>query len=143
VAIEKLLSRTVRARDLDAALRDDGRARPLGEWLRFGGVSREHLLRAEPRLAQADPALLDLAIDDARYAPYLDRQDAEVRAVRAAGRAPIPADLDYAAIPGLSNEMIERLEAARPADLDSAGRIRGITPAALAVILAHTQKRAA
>jgi tRNA uridine 5-carboxymethylaminomethyl modification enzyme len=141
--IETLLSRSLRARDLDADLRDDGKARPLGEWLRFGGVTREHLLAAEPRLAEADPALIDLAIDDARYAPYLERQDSEVRAVRSAGRTPIPAGLDYRAIPGLSNEMVERLAAARPADLDSAGRIRGITPAALAVILAHTQKRAA
>ncbi|MBS0505623.1 MAG: hypothetical protein JSS55_17865, partial [Proteobacteria bacterium] len=46
-------------------------------------------------------------------------------------------------IPGLSNEMVEKLEAARPADLASAARIRGITPAALAVILAHSRKRAA
>ncbi|MBA2920931.1 tRNA uridine-5-carboxymethylaminomethyl(34) synthesis enzyme MnmG [Sphingomonas sp. MAH-20] len=142
-AIRALLSRTFRAGELDSGLRDDGRARSLGEWLRFGGVTRDHLLAAEPRLAGADPDLLDLATDDARYAPYLERQEAEVRAIRAAGRAPIPADLDYSAIPGLSNEMVERLDAARPADLESAGRIRGITPAALAVILAHTQKRAA
>ncbi|GAO40093.1 tRNA uridine 5-carboxymethylaminomethyl modification enzyme MnmG [Sphingomonas changbaiensis NBRC 104936] len=142
-SIESMLSRPVRARELDAELRDDGRARPLGDWLRFGGVSREHLLAAEPRLADADPAMLDVAIDDARYAPYLERQDAEVRAVRSAGRVAIPADLDYGTVPGLSNEMVERLDAARPADLESAGRIRGITPAALAVILAHTQKRAA
>jgi tRNA uridine 5-carboxymethylaminomethyl modification enzyme len=141
--IESLLSRRVRARDLDPALKDDGRTRSLGEWLRFGGVTREHLLAAESALGESDPELLELAIDDARYAPYLERQDAEVRAIRSAGRAPIPASLDYRTIPGLSNEMVERLEAARPADLESAGRIRGITPAALAVILAHTQKRAA
>jgi tRNA uridine 5-carboxymethylaminomethyl modification enzyme len=142
-AVGALLSRSVRARDLGADLRDDGRARSLAEWLRFGGVTRDHLVVVQPRLTEADAALLDLAIDDARYAPYVERQDAEVRAIRAAGRAPIPADIDYRAIPGLSNEMVERLEAARPGDLESAGRIRGITPAALAVILAHTQKRAA
>jgi tRNA uridine 5-carboxymethylaminomethyl modification enzyme len=141
--IEALLSKPLRARDLSAELRDDGRTRSLAEWLRFGGVGREHLLAAEPRLADADSELLELAIDDARYAPYLARQEAEVRAIRAAGRAPIPTDIDYRAIPGLSNEMVERLEAARPADFESAGRIRGITPAALAVILAHTQKWAA
>jgi len=142
-AIESLLSKGVRARDLDPELKDDGRTRSLGEWLRFGGVTRDHLLAVEPALGESDQDLFELAIDDARYGPYLERQDAEVRAIRAAGRAPIPAGLDYRAIPGLSNEMVERLEAARPADLESAGRIRGITPAALAVILAHTQKRAA
>jgi tRNA uridine 5-carboxymethylaminomethyl modification enzyme len=141
--IVTLMSRSVRAREMSGDLRDDGRARTLAEWLRFGGVDREHLLAAEPQLESVDGALLDLAIDDARYAPYLERQEAEVRAMRSAGRVPIPAGIEYRAIPGLSHEMVERLEAARPTDLESAGRIRGITPAALAIILAHTQKRAA
>jgi tRNA uridine 5-carboxymethylaminomethyl modification enzyme len=143
-AVGILLGRTARARDLEGAgLEDSLQARPLVEWLRFGGVAREHLIAIEPRLGQVDRDIIDQAIEDARYAPYLERQDAEVRAVRAAGRTPIPFDTDYAGIPGLSNEMIERLNSAQPADLASAGRIRGITPAALAVILAHTQKRAA
>lgn len=140
--IDGLLGKRVRARDLDPELRDDGQARSLSDWLRFG-IGRAQLLAIEPSLASADSALLEVAIENGRYAPYLERQDAEVRALRAAARAPIPAGIDYRAIPGLSNEMIERLDAARPADLESAGRIRGITPAALAVILAHTQKRAA
>ncbi|MFD1610222.1 tRNA uridine-5-carboxymethylaminomethyl(34) synthesis enzyme MnmG [Sphingomonas tabacisoli] len=141
--IDALLAKPLRAREVTPELRDDGRTRSLAEWLRFGGVEREHLIAAEPALADADADLLNVAIDDARYAPYLERQETEVRAIRAAGRAPIPGNIDYRTIPGLSNEMVERLEAARPADLESASRIRGITPAALAVILAHTQKRAA
>lgn len=141
--IGALLSRRMRARDVSPDLRDDGQQRSLAEWLRFSGVSRTELLAAEPRLSGADAELLDIAVEDARYAPYLERQQAEVRAIKAAGRAPIPTAIDYRQIPGLSNEMIERLEAARPLDLESAGRIRGITPSALAVILAHTQKRAA
>jgi tRNA uridine 5-carboxymethylaminomethyl modification enzyme len=143
-AIAGLLARRTRAAELGVeGLRDDGRARSLGEWLRFGGVADDHVQAAEPRLAEHDAALVALAFEDARYAPYLERQDAEVRMLRSAGRAPIPADIDYRTIPGLANEMVERLEAARPSDLESAGRIRGITPAALAVILAYTQKRAA
>jgi tRNA uridine 5-carboxymethylaminomethyl modification enzyme len=143
-AIADLLARPLRAAELGVeGLRDDGRARSLGEWLRFGGVTDDHVRAAEPRLAEQDAPLVELVFEDARYAPYLERQDAEVRMLRSAGRAPIPADIDYRAIPGLANEMVERLEAARPPDLESAGRIRGITPAALAVILAHTQKRAA
>jgi tRNA uridine 5-carboxymethylaminomethyl modification enzyme len=142
--IRELMARSVRAGELDCAdLRDAGRSRSLAEWLRFGGVTRGHLCAVEPRLGDCPADLLDIAIDDARYAPYLERQQAEVSALRAAGGAPIPRDVDYRAMAGLSNEMVERLEAARPADLDSAARIRGITPAALAVILAHTQKRAA
>jgi tRNA uridine 5-carboxymethylaminomethyl modification enzyme len=142
--VQALLSKSVRARELPGAeLRDDGRARRLAEWLRFGGISREHVEASEPALRACDGGLVDLAIEDARYAPFLERQEAEVRALRAAGGTPIPVGFDYGAVPGLSNEMVERLEAARPADLESAARIRGITPAALAVILAYTQKRAA
>lgn len=141
--VAHLLQLKLRASALSAELRDDGRNRTLAEWLRFGGVDAEHVVRSQPKLRGFEPALLRIAFDDARYAPYLERQETEVRALRAAGRAPIPHDLDYRAIAGLSNEMVERLEAARPGDLEGASRIRGITPAALAVILAHSQKRAA
>jgi tRNA uridine 5-carboxymethylaminomethyl modification enzyme len=55
----------------------------------------------------------------------------------------IPADLDYAAVAGLSVEMIERLSAARPATLGAASRIRGVTPAALAAILVRSRRKAA
>lgn len=142
-AIAALLARSVRAREISGELRDDGSARSLADWLRFDGVSKAELLGVQPKLADCDPGLLDIAIENARYAPYLERQDAEVRMMRAANGAAIPPHLDYRTIPGLSNEMVEKLEAARPADLASAARIRGITPAALAVILAHSRKRAA
>ena len=141
--IADLFRTSVRARDLSSDLRDDGRTRTLAEWLCFGGVERDHLFGVAPVLARVDPGLLDIAIDDARYAPYLARQDAEVRALRTAGNVRIKPDLDYRALPGLSNEMVEKLEAARPSDLDIAARIRGITPTALAIILAYSQKRAA
>ena len=56
---------------------------------------------------------------------------------------PIPAGLDYVSLPGLSNEMVERLSLARPATLGAAARVRGVTPAALAAILVHARRRAA
>lgn len=143
-AIRVLLARQCRAGELGIAdLRDDGRARPLAEWLRHNGVDEAAALRAVPALADAPEALRSEAIEDARYAPYLARQAAEVRSLRAGGGVPIPATVDFAAIPGLSTEMVERLTAASPRDLDAASRVRGITPAALAAILAFTQKRAA
>jgi tRNA uridine 5-carboxymethylaminomethyl modification enzyme len=83
------------------------------------------------------------ALDDARYAPYLARQQAEVERLRADAGTPLSSIHDYRTIGGLSNEMVERLEAARPADLAAASRIRGITPAALAAILVAAQRRAA
>jgi tRNA uridine 5-carboxymethylaminomethyl modification enzyme len=87
--------------------------------------------------------VLTEAQDDARYAPYLERQRAEVARLRADANTALDRIHSYRAIGGLSNEMIERLEAARPADLAEASRIRGITPAALAAILVAAQRRAA
>jgi tRNA uridine 5-carboxymethylaminomethyl modification enzyme len=83
------------------------------------------------------------ALDDARYAPYLARQRAEVERLRAEANTDLSGIHSYRAIGGLSNEMVERLEAARPGDLAAASRIRGITPAALAAILVAAQRRAA
>lgn len=142
--IDQLLATTVRAGALGVdAVKDDGRTRSLAEWLRFGGVDVAAITRVAPRLRAYPDELVNAAVEDSRYAPYLARQEAEVRALRGADHATIPADLDYAAIPGLSLEMVERLQAARPATFESARRLRGITPAALAAILAHAQKRAA
>jgi tRNA uridine 5-carboxymethylaminomethyl modification enzyme len=88
------------------------------------------------------PAVAE-AIDDAAYAPYLERQRDEV-AARARDRAvSIPASFDFSLVPGLSNEMRERLEAAGPADLDQASRISGITPAALSALHFALARRAA
>ena len=83
------------------------------------------------------------ALDDARYAPYLERQHAEVARVKAEANTSLHSIASYRSIGGLSNEMVERLEAARPADLAAASRIRGITPAALTAILVAAQRRAA
>ena len=80
---------------------------------------------------------------DRRYAPYVERQRREVERLRADDAIPLPADLTYATVPGLSLEMIERLQASRPGTLGQAGRIRGMTPAALTALLLHTRRRAA
>ncbi|HEX6603411.1 MAG TPA: tRNA uridine-5-carboxymethylaminomethyl(34) synthesis enzyme MnmG, partial [Sphingomicrobium sp.] len=80
---------------------------------------------------------------DALYAPYVERQQREWEAVRRDARVWIPADLDYAAIPGLSNEMAERLTAARPETLDQASRVHGVTPAALSAVYVAASRRAA
>jgi tRNA uridine 5-carboxymethylaminomethyl modification enzyme len=142
--LKAALERVCRAAELGVVgLRDDGRQRPLSEWLRHNGVDVAAALRVVPELAAFPADLLNEAVEDARYAPYLERQAAEVRSFASASAVAIAPDFDYGAIPGLSTEMVERLSAARPGDLDAARRVRGITPAALAAILAHTQKRAA
>ena len=107
------------------------------DWLRFPAVHPPIL-----GLAMEDEIVAE-AIEDARYAPYVARQDAEVAELRANDSVLLPADLDYASIPGLSSEMIDRLSASRPTSLGQAARVRGITPAALSAILLHSKRAVA
>ena len=80
---------------------------------------------------------------DALYAPYLERQRREWEALSRDSAVVLPLDLDFAGVPGLSNEAAERLALARPETLDQAARIAGITPAALAALHVAAARRAA
>ena len=115
----------------------------LREWLRFGGVGLAELAPWLSQASESDPELLAELAEDAAYAPYLARQESELKDLRAGEALPLADDFPYAAIPGLSREMVERLCRARPASLAAAGRVPGITPAALAVLLVHARRRAA
>ncbi|MBN8816116.1 MAG: tRNA uridine-5-carboxymethylaminomethyl(34) synthesis enzyme MnmG [Sphingomonas sp.] len=140
-AIDAAFARPITAAVLaHTGVGQDGARRTAGEWLRFPNVA---LADVVPDLDGVMTPILAEAIDDARYAPYVERQDAEVAELRASERATLREDLDFSVIPGLSTEMVERLAAARPATLAAAGRVRGITPAALTAILLHTNRRAA
>ncbi|HEX8308393.1 MAG TPA: tRNA uridine-5-carboxymethylaminomethyl(34) synthesis enzyme MnmG [Allosphingosinicella sp.] len=145
-AVERHLDALRTAAELKGAgveIRDDGVRRPLSDWLRYPELNSEALLRVVPALAQVPRPLLEEAVEDHRYAPYVERQRAEVARLRSDENVRIPADIDYSAIAGLSLEMVERLDSARPTSLGAARRIRGITPAALAAILVHSRRRAA
>ena len=140
-AVDRSLSRPVTASVLaHKGVAQDGARRAAREWLRFPGVDLADLASD---LADALTPVVAEAIGDARYAPYVDRQEAEVAELRSSERVTIGGDVDFAAIPGLSNEMVERLTAARPGTLAEAGRVRGVTPAALTAILLHASRRAA
>jgi len=98
------------------------------------------------RLSRIWPELQDFAFDvteqleiNAQYAGYLDRQDADVVAFRRDESRALPAGLDYRAVIGLSNEVRQKLETIRPVTLGQAGRIEGVTPAALTLVLAHVK----
>ncbi|WP_343526289.1 tRNA uridine-5-carboxymethylaminomethyl(34) synthesis enzyme MnmG [Sphingomonas sp.] len=124
-----------------AAIAQDGARRSAYEWLRFDGVTLAHV--AADAADGCDPAVVAETLEDARYAPYVERQAEEVARLRADEQIILPPSLDYAVIPGLSQEMIDRLSLARPATLAAASRIRGITPAALSAVLLHARKAAA
>ena len=112
------------------------------EWLKFPNLSLDALLPVSRETLECPATLISEMEQDGRYAPYLKRQESEIRELAANERVKIPADIVYSMIAGLSNEMVERLTNAQPDTLAAAARIRGITPAALAAILVHAKRSA-
>jgi tRNA uridine 5-carboxymethylaminomethyl modification enzyme len=123
-----------------AGARADQPAKPLRLWLAHDTIAPDALDRLLPAGFADDEIGIELA-EDAAYAPYLARHEAELRDLRASENLPIPSSFRFATVPGLSNEMVERLEAAGPDTLAAAGRVPGITPAALAALLVHARRR--
>jgi tRNA uridine 5-carboxymethylaminomethyl modification enzyme len=145
-AVEAILGRSLSGSELNERgipVPNDGVRRTLGEWLRFPALDARGLVALVPELSSHPAELLEEAVQDHRYAPYVERQQAEIARLRSDEAVRIPDSLDYRSIAGLSNEMVERLSSARPATLGAASRIRGITPAALAAILVHARRKAA
>ena len=140
------LKREVAAVELAAAglpVRRDAGRKALAEWLRFPDLDLPGVAAwLDPALEATSELALELA-EDAAYAPYLARQEGELRDLRASEAVRLGPEFPYARVPGLSIEMVERLAAARPANLAAAARIRGITPAALAAVLVFARRRAA
>ena len=118
----------------------DGKRRTAFELLAFPAVDLARLRGIWPELgALADPIARQLEVD-ARYASYVTRQDIDVAVLQREEGRKIPADFDYANISGLSNELAQKLTHARPATLAHAGRLDGMTPSALLLLLAHIRR---
>lgn len=124
------------------SVRQDGTKRSLFEWARFPEMEKT-IVDLAPLLAAADADLRDEILEDAHYAPYLERQSAEIAELQRNETIRIPPVFDYESVGGLSLEMRERLQTARPETLAAASRVGGITPAALAAILVHIRRRPA
>lgn len=120
-------------------INQDGVLRSATDLLAYPDISFAQIVAIWPELDSSDDLAEQLEID-ARYAHYLVRQDADIAAFRREEGLAIPADLDYAALTSLSNEMRLKLSKARPATLGQASRIEGITPAALGILLWHVKK---
>jgi len=121
----------------------DGQRRNVVELLAYPTIAFEDLARIWPQIGAWAPAVREQIEIDASYAGYLDRQAADAEAFRKDEDLRLPAELDYAAIGGLSNEVREKLAAVRPLTLGQAARIEGVTPGALTALLAHVRRRAA
>ena len=126
--------------DAGLNVRRDGGAKALSEWLRHDGIDLAVLEPWFGDVVYDDRVLAEEMAEDEVYAPYLARQDSELRDLRASEGLKLCANFPYAEIPGLSNEMVERLSAAAPATLAAAGRVPGVTPAALAALLVHARR---
>jgi tRNA uridine 5-carboxymethylaminomethyl modification enzyme len=129
------------------SLRADNATSRLGQAaLEAGCVSkrrREQIQRHFEARSGSGWGEIDEGRADALYAPYVARQEREWEVVQRDSRVWIPAELDFSAIPGLSNEMVERLNAASPETLDQASRVHGVTPAALSALYVAVSRRAA
>jgi tRNA uridine 5-carboxymethylaminomethyl modification enzyme len=89
-----------------------------------------------------DPRVAEQLEIQAKYAGYIDRQSDEVERQRHHEETRLPADMDYAAVHGLSNEVRQKLLLHRPVTLGQAARLSGVTPAAIALLLVHLKRRA-
>jgi len=118
----------------------DGRRRTAVELLAYPGIDLARLRSVWPEVGNIMPKIAAQLEVDARYASYVERQDADVLAFRKEEGVRIPGDFDYAAVASLSAEVRQKLERLRPATLAQASRMEGMTPAALMLLLAHLRK---
>ena len=136
----RLTPPALRARGI--VVNEDGVPRTAAELLAYPGIDHVRLCGVWPELAAISPAIAEQLEIDARYAGYLERQEADIRAFRKDEALALPVDLDYDAIGSLSAEIRSKLRSARPTTLGAAGRISGVTPAALVALLKYVRKAA-
>ena len=124
------------------AVNRDGRKRCAFELLSYPGVDVARLAAIWPEIGELDPAIAEQLAVDARYAVYVKRQELDIASFRKDEGIAIPCDFAYAALPGLSAELRQKLDRHRPSNLGQAARLDGMTPAALMLLLAHLKKGA-
>ena len=122
------------------ALNKDGQRRSAFEILSYPNIGIADLAKVWPRFAELNPKIAEQIEIDAKYDVYLSRQAADVAAYRRDESFALPDNLDYAGLPGLSNEVKQKLQTHRPRTIGHASRIDGVTPAALTLLVAHVRR---
>jgi len=122
------------------ALSRDGQRRTAFDLLSFPAIWIADVARIWPRLGELPPKIAEQLEIDAKYDVYLGRQAADIASLRRDEALELPDDIDYASLTGLSNEARQKLAAIRPRTIGQAGRIDGVTPAALTLLLAHIRR---
>jgi tRNA uridine 5-carboxymethylaminomethyl modification enzyme len=122
------------------SLNKDGQRRSAFELLSYPDIGIADLARIWPRFGELEPKIAGQIEIDAKYEVYLSRQAADIAAYRRDESFALPDDFDYAALPGLSNEVKQKLIAQKPRTIGHAGKIDGMTPAALTLLVAHVRR---
>jgi tRNA uridine 5-carboxymethylaminomethyl modification enzyme len=121
-------------------LRRDGQRRTAFDLLSYPDVGMRDVARIWPAFSRLDRKIAEQLEIDAKYAVYLARQAADVESYRRDESLVLGDDIDYAVLPGLSNEVRHKLQTHRPRTIGHAGRIDGVTPAALTLLAAHIHR---
>jgi tRNA uridine 5-carboxymethylaminomethyl modification enzyme len=122
-------------------LNRDGVRRSAFELLSYPTLGFSDIARIWPEFSAVSGKIAEQLEIDAKYAVYLERQAVDVAAYRRDEGFELPEDIDYARIPGLSNELSHKLKSIRPRTIGQAGRIDGITPVALTLLVAHVRRK--
>jgi tRNA uridine 5-carboxymethylaminomethyl modification enzyme len=125
------------------AINQDGVVRSAKDLLAYPDIGWDCLQTLWPEIGTVAPEIAEQLAIDARYEGYLARQRQDIAAYRRDEALELPADLDYAAVGALSNEIRQKLATHKPATLGQAARISGVTPAALVALLRYVRRRAA
>jgi len=142
-ARDRLKSLTVTPNEAERAgmhLNKDGQRRSAYELLSHPGQSIESLSHIWPELHSMQRRIGEAVEIEAAYAVYMDRQTADIVQARREEERAIPAEFDFSVISGLSNELKQKLTAARPKNIAQASRLDGMTPAAISLLLAYLRK---
>ena len=123
------------------AINLDGRRRSAFDLLAYQGVDLARLAVIWPEIGALEPKVMQQLEVDARYASYVERQSADVAALKRDEAARIPADVNFSDVSGLSNEVRQKLLRSRPGSLAQAAAIDGMTPAALLLLRAHLKRQ--
>lgn len=140
-----LKGRSFKPQEVNAAggsVSEDGTRRTGFDLLSIPGITFASLVKMDDVFATVDPDTRSQVSKDALYARYIERQAREVEALRRDEHQVIPSDFDYASLDGLTGELKQKLSKVQPETLAHAGRIEGMTPAALALILAKVRQSA-
>lgn len=121
-------------------LNKDGIRRSAFKLLSYPRINLDDILKVWPELANFDRNVLETVEIDATYAVYMDRQKNDIRVQQREEGRLIPDDFDFDVLPGLSNELKQKLKTNRPASIAHANKIDGMTPAAIALILTYLKR---